>query len=315
MMKLSIIIVSFNTQKVLDECISSILKSSIKIPYEIIVVDNASYDGSVEMLEQKYPDVKLIKNKENSLFAIANNQGAAIATGEYLFLLNSDTLVYGNNIDMLVRYMDNLDSKIICIGPKILNLDGSVQAQGMYGFSVWDSFCFHFKLGKLFPAFIAKKMLPPATYSWNSDVPHEVGWVTGCAMMIRRKEYLEIGGLNEKLEFYGEEPEFSYRAKKNGYLTYYYPDAEIIHLGGVSTNKVVKKDSNVEEKQILALRRYEKLVGLTVGYKKGLWIAYITKYAYMCKWPFVRNKDFVAERISNENRVIRRFKELLNIDK
>lgn len=314
-MKLSVIIVSFNTQNVLDECIASIKKSNTKTLYEIIVIDNASHDGSVEMLEQKYPEVKIIKNKENRLFAIANNQGAKVARGEYLLLLNSDTLVYEGNLDRMVKYMDELDKKIICIGPKILNLDKSLQAQGMYGFYLWDSFCFHFKLGKLLPSFIGRWVLPPATYSWNSNIPHEVGWVTGCAMLIRRKEYLEIGGLNEQLEFYGEEPEFSYRAKRNGYLTYYYPDAEIIHLGGVSTKKVTKVDSNVAEKQIIALRRYEKLVGLTVGYKKGLWIARITKYAYMCKWFFVKNKQFVAERISNENRVIRRFKELISLSR
>lgn len=310
-MKLSIIIVSFNTKDVLDECIISIKNSDTRSSYEIIVIDNNSQDGSVEMLEQKHPDVKLIRNKENRLFAIANNQGAQISSGEYLFLLNSDTLVYDNNIDKMVQYFDSLDSNIVCIGPKILNYDKSLQAQGMYEFSLWGSFCFWFKLANMLPSFIGKRILSPATYSWNCDVPHEVGWVTGCAMMVRRKEYMELGGLNENLEFYGEEPEFSYRAKISGFHTYYYPNAEIIHLGGVSTKKTIKREKSTVEKQELALRRYSKLVRLTVGYRKGLWIARITKWSYICKWPFVKNKDFVAERISNENRVIRHFKQLL----
>lgn len=310
-MKLSIIIVSYNTKDVLDDCISSIKKSNTKSTYEIIVVDNASHDGSVEMLETKHPDVRLIKNEENRLFAIPNNQGAEIATGKYLLLLNSDTLVYDDNLDKLIKYMDELDQHVICVGPKILNGDKSLQSQGVYGFSLWGSFCFWFKLSKLLPSFIGRKILPPATYSWNTNVPHEVGWVSGCAMLIRRKEYMELGGLNENLEFYGEEPEFSYRAKKQGYLTYYYPHAEIVHLGGVATKITTKRENSIEEKQILALRRYEKLVGLTVGYKHGLWIARITKWSYICKWPFVKNKDFVSERISNENRVIRHFKQLL----
>lgn len=314
-LKLSIIIVSFNTKGVLDDCIASIINTNLKVPYEIIVVDNASHDGSVEMLEQKYPDVRVIKNTDNKLFSIANNQGAEIATGEYLLLLNSDTLVYDDNLDRLIKYMDELDQHVICIGPRILNADKTLQSQGMYAFSLWSSFCFWFKLGKLLPIFIGRCILPPATYPWNQEIPHEVGWVAGCAMLIRRKEYLEIGGLNENLEFYGEEPEFSFRAKKNGYLTYYYPHAEIVHLGGVATKKTTKREYTTEEKQIIALRRYEKLVGLTVGYRQGLWIARITKWSYIFKWPFVRNKDFVAERISNENRVIRRFKELVALEK
>lgn len=313
-MNLSIIIVSFNTKDILDQCIASIYSCNIKNSYEIIVVDNASVDGTIEMLEEKYPEVKLIRNKENRLFAIANNQGAHIASGEYLLLLNSDTLVYDNNIDKMFHYFDSLDSNIVCIGPKILNYDKSLQAQGMYEFSLWGSFCFWFKLANILPDFIGKRILPPSTYSWNCEVPHEVGWVTGCAMMIRRKEYLELGGLNEKLEFYGEEPEFSYRAKVHGYHTHYYPGAEIIHLGGVSTQKTIKRDETTNEKQELALRRYSKLVGLTVGYKQGLWIARITKWSYICKWPFVKNKSFVKERILNENRVIRHFKELLKTE-
>lgn len=313
-MKLSVIIVSFNTKDVLDNCIASLKTSEVSFPYEIIVIDNNSHDGSVEMLEQKYPDVKLIKNLDNKLFAIANNQGAEIASGEYLLLLNSDTIVYDDNINRLVYYMDNADNNIICVGPKILNADKTIQAQGMHGLSVWNAFCLYFKLGKIIPKFIGEKVLPAATYPWNSNRPHEAGWVLGCAMLIRRKEYIGLGGLNENLEFYGEEPEFSYRAKKNGYLTYYYPHAEIIHLGGVSTKNAKENDHTIEEKQILALRRYTKLVGLTVGYRKGLWIARITKWSYICKWLFVKNKEFVAERISNENRVISHFKKMIKYD-
>lgn len=231
-MKLSIIIVSYNTKDLLEQCIASIKSSKINYHYEIIVVDNASHDNSVEMLESKHPDVRLIKNKENRLFAIPNNQGAEIATGDYLFLLNSDTIVYEDNISRLIDYMDSADKHIICAGPKILNADRTIQAQGMHGITHYSTFCHHFKLGKLLPSFIGRWALPPATYFWNKNVTHEVGWVTGCAMMIRRKEYMQLGGLNEKLEFYGEEPEFSYRAKKNGYLTYYFPHAEIVHLGG-----------------------------------------------------------------------------------
>lgn len=104
-MKLSIIIVSYNTKNILDECLSSIYNSKIRDSFEIIVVDNCSKDRSVEMLESKYPDVILVKNDVNNLFAKANNQGAKIAKGEYLLLLNSDTIVYDDNLQKMVDYL------------------------------------------------------------------------------------------------------------------------------------------------------------------------------------------------------------------
>lgn len=305
-MKLSIIIVSYNTKDLLDQCIASIKSSKINFPYEIIVVDNASHDDSVDMLETKYPEVKLIKNTENRLFAIPNNQGAEIATGEYLFLLNSDTIVYDDNISRIVDYMDSVDKHIVCVGPKILNADKSLQAQGMHGITHWSAFTHHFKLGKLLPSFIARWILPPATYSWNSNIPHEVGWVTGCAMMIRREEYMKIGGLNENLEFYGEEPEFSYRAKKQGYLTYYYPHAEIIHLGGASTKK-----ASTEIAKENSLRRYTKIVEQSVGYKYAIGTSRITMWSYYLKRIFAKDKSILNEGIEQERRIIRHFNQLL----
>lgn len=307
-MKLSIIIVSFNTKEILDECLNSIKNSNTKSSYEIIVVDNASCDASVEMLESKYPEVRLVKNKENKLFAIANNQGAEIAMGEYILLLNSDTLVYDDNLDKIVDYMDKQDQRVICVGPRILNKDKTLQSQGMSYMSLQSVFCQYFKVDKLLPSFIGKWLCPQiGTYSWNCDIPHEVGWVSGCAMLIRRKEYLKLGGLSEMLEFYGEEPEFSYRAKKRGYLTFYYPHAEIIHLGGYSTPKHV----NSEEAHEIALRRYTKLVEQTVGYRTAIWISRIVILSCYLKYPFVKNKEILRDRIKSDKKVVDKFKQLL----
>ena len=145
-MKLSIIIVSYNTKNILDECLSSIYNSKIRDSFEIIVVDNCSKDRSVEMLESKYPDVILVKNDVNNLFAKANNQGAKIAKGEYLLLLNSDTIVYDDNLQKMVDYFDTLDSNVICIGPKILNRDKSVQSKGFANPGIMERLTMCFKL-------------------------------------------------------------------------------------------------------------------------------------------------------------------------
>jgi GT2 family glycosyltransferase len=234
-MKISIIIVSYNTREVLDECISSIYSSTIGFPYEIIVVDNNSADGSVEMLQSNYPDVRIIKNSTNQLFAKANNQAAKIAQGEYILLLNSDTIVYDDNVQRLALFMDNQPQRVICCGPKILNKDKTIQSEGFPVSGIAERITMCFKLYKFLPSFLL-----PTGSPVKSNKPRETGWVAGCCMLIRKKEYLKIGGLNETMYFYGEEPEFGHRSRCRGYKTVYYPKSEIIHLGGVSAKKNVK---------------------------------------------------------------------------
>lgn len=301
-MKLSIIIISYNTEDLLKNCISSIISSIISFDYEIIVVDNHSTDGSLEMLKTNFPQVKVIANKENLLFAKANNQGATIAKGEYLLLLNSDTIVYGDNINRLVSYFETLGQSVICVGSKILNEDGSIQSQGFTGLSHWATITKHFKLGVILPSFIGKRILPPGTYPFNRNELHEVAWVSGACMLIRSDLYHKVGGLNENLEFYGEEPEFGFRTSKQGFKTVYYPYAEIIHLGGKSTSKSFKKIDD-------ALRRYAVLVKQTVGYSYAIWTSRITKTSYCLKY-LLTFRGGVLELINKEILVIKYLKQL-----
>lgn len=204
---LSIIIVSYNTKEVTDNCLASIYAAKWRASFEVIVVDNGSSDESVEMIQDKYPEVKLIANPDNRLFAIANNQGAKIAQGKYLLLLNSDTLVYDDNLQRMIDYFETLPEDVICVGPKILNFDKTIQSMSH---PRWGTIIEHFlhlvHAVKLFPCL--KKIYP--TLPHNSGKIQDAGWVAGCAMMIRRDKYNFVGGLNEKIEFYGEEPEFGY---------------------------------------------------------------------------------------------------------
>lgn len=236
-MDLSIIIVSYNTEALLCDCIRSVKAAKWRSDYEIIVVDNGSKDGSVEMLHREFPETKVIANKTNNLFAIANNQGAKIAEGRWLLLLNSDTFVEDDNLQRLLDYADTTPKDVVCIGPKLLNSDGTLQSEGCFGSTHYDMITKHFKLGTILPTFIGKWILPPGTYKWNRNVPHEVGWVVGAAMLMRADKYREVGGLNEKLEFYGEEPEFSFRCGKIGLKTMYFPYSAIIHFGGAQVVK------------------------------------------------------------------------------
>lgn len=295
--RLSIIIVSYNTKEITDQCLASIYASEWHNSFEIIVVDNNSGDGSVDMIKSKYPEVKLIENKENRYFAIANNQGAKIASGEYVLLLNSDTIVYGDNLQKMIDYYDTLPENVICIGPKVLNKDKTIQSYGAAAYGYAEHFICQLTLHKKFKL-LGKiwKTLP------NPDKTHPVGWVSGCCMMIRKNLYDKVGGLNEKLEFYGEEPEFGFRTQKMGYKTIYYKDAEIVHLGGASTKPAETTTKGIESD----LKRYDCLVRETNGYSEAIMITHITNFANRIKRIAYRKtlQSYFNGRIEHEKRVI-----------
>lgn len=128
---LSIIIVSFNTKKILKDCINAVIETTMNKDYEIIVVDNASADGSVEMIEMDFTDITIIKNTENLGFAKANNQAMRIARGDFFLLLNSDAIVKEGAIEALVDFMGKQEGTA-AVGPKVLNVDGTIQSKGSY---------------------------------------------------------------------------------------------------------------------------------------------------------------------------------------
>lgn len=131
-LKLSIIIVNFNTCDITRQCLESIYNAEWRDNFEIIVIDNNSQDGSVDMIAKEFPEVRLIANKDNKLFAIANNQGAEIAKGKYLLLLNSDTIVEKDNLQKMIDFFETQPDDVICIGPKILNPDRTLQSCGNF---------------------------------------------------------------------------------------------------------------------------------------------------------------------------------------
>lgn len=279
-MKLSIIIISFNTRDILRDCLRSIRSAVIQCSYEIIVVDNNSVDGSVDMIRQEFPEVIVIANEHNNFFAKANNQGSAIAQGEHLLLLNSDTLVEPGNIEKLVDFLDHAGEKIVCAGPRVLNPDRTLQSAGYALPSVGERLSMVWHLNRILPKQLARKLLPtgvPGLYDGN----HRSGWVSGCCMLVRKDVYLSVGGLNEDLEFYGEEPEFGYRLNKLGYETWVVSGATIIHLGGQSA-KTDQADFLRDDER--SLKRYTTLQKHTVGYKKAIVMSRVVLFSSCLKF-------------------------------
>lgn len=226
---LSIIIVSFNTQQLLRDCIESVRENVSDLNYEIIVVDNASHDGSPEMIERKFADITLIRNGENAGFARANNRGIRIAHGRYVVLLNSDTLVKKKVMEALVSFMD-MRPGIAAAGPTVLNVDGTLQSMGMRFPNITDAVLTVTKGERLL--FWLRQMR--FKHSKSERPAFRADYVSGCCIMLRSKVIEEIGGLSEDFEFYFEETEWCYRALKKGYETWCLPSVEICHLGSGS---------------------------------------------------------------------------------
>ena len=241
-MDLSIIIISYNTKDLLLSCVSSIKKNTKKVSYEIIVVDNASSDGSVEVLKRLGgPEVKVVLNKENFGFAKANNQGIKIAKGRYILLLNSDTGVEDNILDEMLGYME-ASSKTGIAGCALRSKDGSLQATGGYFPTLprvvsWmfflDDIPLLDRLIKPFHPMHEKSFFYKGEAFFKKAAPRD--WVTGAFFLVRRKVLDEIGLLDEDFFMYTEEVDFCYRAKRKGWEVWYLPKWAIVHLGGASS--------------------------------------------------------------------------------
>jgi hypothetical protein len=230
MPEFSVVIVSWNTKQHLLNCISSLAnQSGIK---EVIVVDNGSTDGSPEAVEKQFPQVKLIRNKENLGFAKANNIGMRASTGRYLCLINSDVIVQNGCIEKLAEFMDANPSVGIS-GPKILNPDGSLRVSCRHFPSIWNNLCQVLGFNKLFPKSVF--FSEPFMKYWAHDEMRKVDALSGCFWMVRRKALDEVGLLDEDFFFYGEDVDWCRRFHKAGWDVVFYPQAEIIHFGGASS--------------------------------------------------------------------------------
>jgi len=235
-MELSIIIVSWNVRSYLARCLDSIAESLCLAPVsaEIIVVDSASSDGTVELLRTQYPHVRTLPQTENVGFTRGNNIGLSVAQGEFLLLLNPDTEVRGAALAQMVSYMLQHE-QVGILGAHTLNADGTHQSSRR-------------RFPTLLTAFFESTWLEPYAPRGLLDRFHvrdvadtdiaAVDWVQGSALMLRRAVYEQIGGLDEGYVMFSEEVDFCKRAKRIGWQVVYHGGAYIVHHGGKSTEQV-----------------------------------------------------------------------------
>lgn len=227
----SVLIVNWNTREVTCECLESVYDQTQGIAFEVILIDNASSDGSADAIRCRYPEVKLIENKENLGFAAANNQGIKSAQGRYVLLLNPDTVIQEGAIDKTVAFMDK-QSEAGVVGIRNYNADGSLARNCFQFASVQNLMITTLGLHSLFPKnrYFGRERLS----WWDYQTIREVDVVAGCYMLVRREAIDQVGIMDEAYFMYGEEMDWCWRFKRAGWKTLYYPEARIIHYGGMS---------------------------------------------------------------------------------
>jgi GT2 family glycosyltransferase/lipopolysaccharide/colanic/teichoic acid biosynthesis glycosyltransferase len=232
---LSIIIVNYNVRAFLENCLRSLERALEGIDGEIIVVDNASDDGSVEMLKQKFPNVRVIVNDRNLGFSAANNLALKDVKGKYILLLNPDTVVQEDTLRVMCDFLDR-DQSIGLAGCKILNPDGSLQLACRRSYPTpWVAFTKIIGLSTLFPM---SRLFGRYNLAYlNPDACYEVDAVSGSFMFIRSTAIAEAGGLDEQFFMYGEDLDLCYRIKKAGWKVYYVHSTKVIHYKGESVRR------------------------------------------------------------------------------
>lgn len=234
--RLSIIIVSWNVQGDLRNCLQSLLEGNAEVAAEVIVVDNASVDGTVAMLRSDFPTVHLVANADNRGFAAGNNQGLPLARGQWLLLLNPDTLVPAGGLEALLAFAAQHPEAGV-IGPRLLNADGSLQHSCRRFPTIWAALFRHTFLGRLFPR--AHWMQEYLMAEWCHDTPREVDWVSGACLLISRQAYTRVGQLDEGFYWGSEDVDYCYRVHQAGYQVLYTPEPAVTHLIGRSTDQVI----------------------------------------------------------------------------
>jgi GT2 family glycosyltransferase len=238
---IAVVIISFNVEKLLKECLESLYRETKNARFEVWVIDNRSRDNSVAMLKQNFPQIHLIENDDNVGFTRANNQAVRQCQTDYVLLLNPDTLIQDGTIDKMVQFMDE-HPDVGVSGCRVLNEDGSLQLACRRSIPSPSVAFFRLTgLSRLFPH--SRKMAKYNLTYLDPMQTHEVDAVSGAFLVIRRRAIEQIGLLDETFWIYGEDIDWCIRAKKAGWKVMYYPQAHILHYKGVGCNTNRRKTS------------------------------------------------------------------------
>ncbi|MGC9468043.1 MAG: glycosyltransferase family 2 protein [Anaerolineae bacterium] len=300
---LSVVIVSWNVRTLLEAALHSVLAFSVSgSKLEVIVVDNASTDGTVEMVGASFPQVRLIANRQNLGFTGGNNQGISAAKGDYILLLNSDAELLDGALDQMIHYLE-MHPDVGLVGPQLLNSDGSHQSSRRRFPTPMVLFLESTWLEGLAPRSSLDRYY---CLDRSPTERQEVDWVTGAAMMVRREVVDQVGPFDEGFFMYSEELDWCRRIRNAGWRIVYVPEAKVVHHGGKSSDQVAPaRHIYFQSSKVRYTRKYH---GGAVAELLRVWL--LAQYAWQTaveatKWLLGHRRDLRAARVKAYLRVIR----------
>lgn len=233
-MKLSIVILCWNDLKLISDCLHSIYAGTHSLEFEVIVSDNGSADGSVEFIRQNYPQVRVVENGANLGFSKGNNSGIQLSRGEYVLILNPDTLIHDGALDKWIKFADR-HPEAGAFGCRVLNPDGSDQSPAQPFPTIWREWIAALYLRPL--GYLSDAFISDSYPRWNGNTERKIDWQCGCCVMFRADLLKRLGGFDEQFVYHYEEVDLCHRVWLAGYPILYTPEASITHLGGQSTKR------------------------------------------------------------------------------
>jgi GT2 family glycosyltransferase len=303
LLELSIIVVTYNSRRHVRDCLESVQRTAGGIGHEVIVVDNASQDGTPNIIRNEFPNVRLIANPENLGFAHGNNQGISQSQGRYILLLNPDTVVLPKTLATLLKEM-NQSPETGLLGCRLLNADRSLQQSFGFEVNVWNEV-----IRKIFFNLWENHRFPPVGWVLRSlhSRKREVDWVKGACMLSRREALLEAKLMDETFFMYLEDADLCQRIRQSGWQVRYTPEAEVIHFGGGSVRSNPERSAlEYRRSQLYYFKKHLgerelKALKLYLGFKMRKNIL-IVNFRQWIGWgapgPLAEQKQFFQETLS-----------------
>jgi GT2 family glycosyltransferase len=227
--KLSIVIICWNDRKCIGDCLKSVYDQAIMADFEVIVTDNGSTDGSLEFIRKNYPQVRIVANGANLGFGPGNNAGFKVATGDYVFILNPDTILRPHAIERLLAFADR-HPEAGAFGCRTLNTDGSLQGTAQARPTVLSAL--FAALCLRWPGRFSTKLCADTYVGWDGRTEREIGFQAGCTLLIRGNILNSLGGFDGRFFHQYEDADLCHRVWESGKSVLFCPDAEIVHIGG-----------------------------------------------------------------------------------
>ena len=276
-MDISVVIVGWNARHYLQLCLQSLADAPPRRSMEIIVVDNASSDGSSEMIKARFPHVKVIRSEENLGFAKGNNVGILQCQGRYIALVNPDVIVFPDCLDALADFLDQ-NPDVGNVGPRVFNPDMTMQSTCRRFPTLWNNFCSTARLEKLFQN--SKFFAGEHMFYFPHDRTLPVDVLVGCFSMIRREAFDDVGLLDENLFMYGDDVDWCRRAWKAGWQVVFFPGARAIHDRGKTTASYPVRFAVAQQRSVLYYWRKHHGFWHMMGIRSMMFFHHLIRYGF-----------------------------------